>query len=102
MAKKQYTGTKVGITAAMAGLTVLTANWLAPSGGGEPGGVTLATADTVYETTAAEATATPTISSGTTTRTSASSNSSAATTQPTATPAVATTSSSTSKTSRGS
>lgn len=105
MAKKQYTRTKLSITATVAGLTMLTATWLAPASGGSDPAVSLASTDVTYESVQALATATPAMgASG-----RSSTTSSSATVAATATPTTAatssgssTTSSSTSKTSRAS
>ena len=75
MAKKSYTGTKLGITAAIAGVTMLTAGWLAsPASQSNSTAVLADTGVLSQESIAALATATPSSATGssavTTTKTS--------------------------------
>lgn len=94
MAKKSYTGTKLGITATIAGLTMLTAGWLAAPLSASNYTVELADTGTrSQESVAALATATPSTS---TTNAATSSRSSTSTTSSKST------TSTTAKTSRGS
>ncbi|MGE3075776.1 MAG: hypothetical protein AB7N24_18820 [Dehalococcoidia bacterium] len=107
MAKKSYTGTKLGITASIAGLTMLTAGWLAAPLSGSNYTVELADTGTLsQENVAALATATPSISTTTaatvTQATATSTTAVTSSTSSTSTTSTNSTTSTTAKTSRGS